>query len=254
MTSLAGARAEYVAALRLAGVEVHDAPGGDPPYVFVRGDGIADPGHVVRGTVLATFSGVCVAGAWDDGASAAMLDELKGDVLAVARAMPGWQLGDVSRDSVRRLGASDYLTADVSANRHVDITSQEVEDVALSASVELTPAQILDLFDTPVELVPAPGAGKAILPLGALASYTFGTVAYVDADLFVGWGTVELWYFGNLLEAAASSVQMGEFENPAITAVAAAENLPLTAKTDSPNPTVGDGTVRVTVIYAIVDV
>jgi hypothetical protein len=120
MTTMAEARAEFAAAL--TSLDVHDAPGDfDPPYVFIRGDGIADPGHVVRGTVLASFSAVCVAGAWDDGASAAMLDTLKLTVLTALRGLAGWQLGPVSRDTVRRLGASDYLTADVSANRHVDI-------------------------------------------------------------------------------------------------------------------------------------
>jgi hypothetical protein len=62
-----------------------------------------------------------VAGAWDDGASAAMLDSMKLAVLAAIRGLSGWQLGPVSRDAGRRLEASTYLTADVSANRHVDI-------------------------------------------------------------------------------------------------------------------------------------
>lgn len=122
MTTLAEARAELVAALATAGLSAYaDAGEYDPPFVYVRGDGIPDPSHVVRGTVESQWVATCVAGGWDQQGTAADLDATKLGVLTALRSLAGWRLGPVSRDGIRRVGGADLLTADVSAFRHVDI-------------------------------------------------------------------------------------------------------------------------------------
>lgn len=47
-----------------------------------------------------------------------------------------------------------------------------------TVKVELTPAQIKTLGSSPVELIPAPGAGKYILVTGADVVLTYGTTPY----------------------------------------------------------------------------
>ena len=121
MTSLAEARSEFVAAIATAGVEAKTSPGGDPPYVYVRADGVPDVSHVVRGTVLGTWAAVCVGGGWTDEGAALELDTLKMAVLTALRSLDGWKLGDIGRDGIRSHQGAELLTADVTANRYVDL-------------------------------------------------------------------------------------------------------------------------------------
>ena len=55
-------------------------------------------------------------------------------------------------------------------------------DYPTSATVTLSSADILDLHNTPITLVAAPGAGKMLMPHRVLCQYTYGTAAYVNGD------------------------------------------------------------------------
>lgn len=120
MTTRNEARHALRDALRTAGVRAVDVPAGDPPYVLVGGGGI-DPGHIIRGQALATIRARCVAGAYTEEAAQDTLDALVVSVLGVLRALAGWQLLPVGQDEIRRFEGGDYLTADVSAARMIDI-------------------------------------------------------------------------------------------------------------------------------------
>ena len=122
MTTLAEARAELIAALVAAGLDAFpDAGEHDPPFVYVRGDGVPDASHIVRGAVESQWAAVCVAGAWDASGTAADLDATKEAALTVLRALADWRVGPVSRDGIRRVGGADLPTADVIAFRHVNV-------------------------------------------------------------------------------------------------------------------------------------
>lgn len=58
----------------------------------------------------------------------------------------------------------------------------------LTAEVTITPANIVAMYTTPVEVLPAPGAGKVIEVLSAVLIYDFLTAAYT------GGGVVTLAY------------------------------------------------------------
>lgn len=129
------------------------------------------------------------------------------------------------------------------------------------ASVNLTSAQILNLFTTPVTIVAAPAAGKMIQVLSINYSLTFVTTAYT-----VGGAQAGLWYgtpagqavdtnAKSILNAAASS-HVGQ---PAPTTITGTGNTPsnlaalaVVFGTVTSNPTTGDGTFRVTVTYITV--
>jgi hypothetical protein len=120
MTTLAQARAELITALTTASVRATSTPSNDPPYVLVQGNGV-DMAHITRSEALADFRIMCIAGASDSSKSAESLDALKLVVIQTVRALAGWRLGNVGRDGIRTYGGGEYLTADCSASRMIDL-------------------------------------------------------------------------------------------------------------------------------------
>lgn len=57
---------------------------------------------------------------------------------------------------------------------------QTVVSPILTTSLSLTSAQILLLNTNPIEIVPAPGAGKVIEVISAFGAITFGTTSYTS--------------------------------------------------------------------------
>lgn len=82
------------------------------------------------------------------------------------------------------------------ANNAVDY-AQLALDVAATATVTLTAAQIKALYDTPVQLIAAPGAGNLILIDSILWDIAFGTLQYTAG------GAIQAQY-GNTVHGAGS--------------------------------------------------
>lgn len=115
------------------------------------------------------------------------------------------------------------------------------------AEISLSSAQILDLNATPITLVAAPGAGKVIVPLTYVVSYTYVSAAYAaNVDLRARYTTGG---FNSIytLSAVASSNQITTPQS--LTSVIA--NEPIQAFVGTGNPTTGDGTIKIGVYYKI---
>lgn len=128
------------------------------------------------------------------------------------------------------------------------------------ATVTLSSADLLDLHNTPVELVAAPGAGRWLNVHRVSAYHDFGTTAYTttnDPGPFVGFepgggGFAGLGLVGNLTTSAdhitaATFSQTGDAADVFI-------NNALVAFADGSQFTLGDGTLTITVWYSIEDV
>lgn len=78
-----------------------------------------------------------------------------------------------------------FLVTDVSdSNKTKKITLANVllsEGLVQNKKITLTSAQILDLHNTPVELLPSPGANKFIHVLGIYTYLDFNSIAYVTS-------------------------------------------------------------------------
>lgn len=133
------------------------------------------------------------------------------------------------------------------------------------ASVTLSSAQILASHTTGVNVVAAPGAGFALIPTEMVLNYTFATTAYTDGggNLQLQWGTTggqavtnstiptaALWAQTHSTVAFRANMAVTTALNLATTVA----NQPLAAQQDTANPTLGDGTVTVTVAYLVVPV
>jgi hypothetical protein len=84
--------------------------------------------------------------------------------------------GTLSNTGVLTIGAG-AITGSKIANNAVDY-AQIALDVAASATVSLTSAQIKALYDTPVQLIAAPGAGKLVIIDSILWDIAYGTTQY----------------------------------------------------------------------------
>lgn len=112
--------------------------------------------------------------------------------------------------------------------------------------ISLSSAEILDLNATPKEIVPAPGAGKIIIPIGLVTNYTFVTTPYATnvnmAYRNPTGGTVTVF---NLSVGASQIIPSDAGGNVAV----ANEKLEMFVLTG--NPTGGDGTATVGIYYKI---
>ena len=111
------------------------------------------------------------------------------------------------------------------------------------AEVTIPSASVLTLNGTPVEIVPAPGVGRANLPLVVVASVAFASAAYAtNTSLTVGYGGAGIITITGILAATSSKV-----------ATATAQNAAIVASVASGNPVTGDSPITISVLYVTVN-
>jgi hypothetical protein len=123
--------------------------------------------------------------------------------------------------------------------------------------VSLSSAQILNMFSSPVVLVPAPGAGYAIDVISIMVRFTYGTIAYSgNTNLIIQSSHLTPLAIGTNSVILPSSVnRMGAIVKNGISGVAAnqyQENSAIQITTQTGNPSAGDGTLDVYITYGIV--
>ena len=126
-------------------------------------------------------------------------------------------------------------------------------------TARISSAQFLQLFTTPIQLVAAPGVGKVVVPLSFTGLFTFGTTPYVDGDgEQIGWASS---FASTQITGAAFDSTMGSSNGGYATPTQAPslapgdfENQPLVVGCITTDPTGGDGTAVVSILYSILPV
>lgn len=126
-----------------------------------------------------------------------------------------------------------------------------------TVTVTLTSAQILTLYSSPVQVVPAPGAGQILNPISFTLQYKFGTTAYVVAQQDIHFtGPAQNQYANlsavNFLDAPSSRVATVPATGQASADAATYANQPIMVGLTASDATQGDGTVTITVCYTVV--
>jgi len=136
-----------------------------------------------------------------------------------------------------------------------------VQPQVRAVRVTVTSAQILALFTTPVELVPTPGPDRVVIGLDAVILLRAGVVPYTDGGglLVVGHGQAAIKEVtltsAGFWDSAMDALAHAAFETAINWGVVSdLEDKPLVISNDTANPTLGTGTLEVTIFYVVVDV
>ncbi len=131
-------------------------------------------------------------------------------------------------------------------------------------TVKITAAQMLALNTTPIQIVPAPGAGKLLVPTMMIASLVFNSAAYAvnasGASLkygVSGAGTSTGFTLSQafLQSASGTNVQVVNQSSAATYLPATTDyNVPLTLIAATSDPTTGDSLLYVRVYFRVVTV
>lgn len=127
-------------------------------------------------------------------------------------------------------------------------------------TVQITTAQVLALNTTPIQLVPAPGAGLVVVPYLMVASMVYNSTTYstnaAGASLAFGAngaGTaVGLTLTQTFLQSASTSFSVVSASTTAYSPLATDVNQPLTLIAASSNPTTGNSDLYVRVYFRVI--
>ena len=132
----------------------------------------------------------------------------------------------------------------------------------LTATVDVTAAELKNLLAAPKQIVPAPGAGKAIALITGFINYLHVTTPYTvpsPGSLMIGAPATAIYAYqlfqaGGILDDTQNYLITAE-DQPQGSLSADVTNAPLVLGfTGATDLTVGDGTARVTVGYIVVDI
>jgi hypothetical protein len=125
-----------------------------------------------------------------------------------------------------------------------------------SATISLTSSQISNANTTPTELIPAPGAEKAINIIRASVVYTYGTSTYIQSasPLIAYKGGVSYYGVNNLgsLLTNTTSTYTNFGTNQFSYGTGVINDTPIYFYAAS-DLFVGDGTLKINIVYSIID-
>ena len=122
--------------------------------------------------------------------------------------------------------------------------------------VTIPSADVLDLFDTPIELVPAQGANKIIVPITLQAELIYNTTPYAtNGSLLFKIGSesfVAITDTSFLFQSTSRFTSINS--NSIVGDTSDLENENLNIEVQTGNPTAGDSDIRIYGTYKVIDI
>lgn len=161
---------------------------------------------------------------------------------------------DIKKNTSEALVAGDIAAGEALLlaydGTNYQIIGRRSNGVPLYSEITIPTASVLTANATPVELIAAPGAGKAIVLMETVMSIDFNSAAYAtNTNVLIRRNTSTIFTVGGFLNASADAVNY----QPGV-AGAAALNQNINFQVDAGNPTAGNSDVKIKVWYRIIDV
>lgn len=121
-----------------------------------------------------------------------------------------------------------------------------------SATVSLSAADISTLVSSPVQIVASPGIGKAIEIISAMGSFTYNSVAYDNLAAIIIGSTAPTdgqVVSNNFILSGASSIIFKFGTDISTYNLVILEDTPIYVSAVGTDPTVGDGTLTIDILY-----
>lgn len=202
------------------------------------------PGDVSRTLTINASGTIYVTGGTDvalaDGGTGASLSD------PGANALWGW---DDTDNAIKFISIGTGLSYD-----HASYTLSNATGL-LTAEVDLSSSDILALFTSPKQLIAAPGAGKIIDIVSIDVQYDYNSVAYLTAtSFFVGYtttGGANLHNTGINFNGSVDLYTKVSLDNQNAWNAATRVNTAICAYCPAANPTAGNGTITVFILYRV---
>jgi hypothetical protein len=128
------------------------------------------------------------------------------------------------------------------------------DETIYSKIVDVSSAEILASFTTEKVLVTVPNSDYAIIPVSVIIEFKYGTTTYNDASgaSFVTYaGSATGYAFTTILASTSSQVQPAPIG--VILARTAVKGKNLVYKHSTANPTTGNGTMKIYILYRLLN-
>jgi hypothetical protein len=185
---------------------------------------------------------------------------------AITPAEVGGRMKDIVDYATEQIALAEVLT-----NKSTNVTTDGASDtkypsvkavktyvdanvgvsVMKKIKVSLSSAQILNLYTTPIELVPSV-TGKLLVPQFLFQKYTHVSSAYTTSGLFrIGLGTISFGFsaFGAVITSADNAEGLNNLNYSTSTSGLTYENLPIVLGATTANPSGGNGTLDLYLTY-----
>lgn len=178
------------------------------------------------------------------------------DVLVFGVSQLKVNLADIQNESGASYSENDW---DVFRFNEVGVVNTNNTSAVTTTTVDITSAQILAMGSTPIELLPAAGAGKYYDVEKIILEYTHSTTAYslVDDFLRVTYSTLGYSIDKQVITAGLDVICIADSTysisvGNQLFSQALLPNASVDLTTDNGgNPTLGDGTIRAIVTYTL---
>ena len=166
--------------------------------------------------------------------------EQKISELPIAAALDGTESVVINQNAVTSITDVDAIVAYLASE------SIKIEKTTI------TSAQLLDMYTTPVTLVPAQGANTLIVPVNVVLKYRFGTIEYTTNQTITLSPNNSLWTANyNSALAGTSDKYLSRSVTPTSTVTGIIDDLPFTIGVQIGNPLAGNGELDVYLSYYV---
>lgn len=159
------------------------------------------------------------------------------------------QVNDTDINTIYAVSAARQVNSTYASNLFEYLISSNMK----RTDTDISAAQILAGFATPVTVVPAQGANKVIIPIAFIIRMDFVTAAYATNTTFNFQinGVSVSGTITDVLTAVADQVRI--LLTPSLTTTTNLVNLPMTWQVLVGAPTAGGGDMKISVLYTVVD-